>query len=216
MINKNYLHTALIVLIAFSITACESTGPSQTTSVDRVLRATEHVNAPYKKILVVAAVPSRETARNIEFGITGELNSANVEAHSFVRESSSTEATEAAIQEFINEHGIDAVIVVSANLTGAAVRQQKAEQVDIQVIPQGGSLVGFFRSDYKEVKRPNQAEGSDYTLDVSLVSDLYDVKSDKRVYSIESSTQNGETRYQIIMAQSKAIVSRLKADGLIR
>ena len=216
MINKNYLHRAFVVLVAFSIAACESTGPSQTTSVDRVLRATEYVNAPYKNILVVAAVPSRETARNIEFGITGELNSANVEAHSFVRESSSTEATEAAIQEFINEHGIDAVIVISANVTGVAARQQSTEQVDIQVIPQGGSLVGFFRSDYKEVKRPKQAEGSDYTLDVSLVSDLYDVKSDKRVYSIESSTQNGETRYQIIMAQSKAIAGRLKEDGLIR
>ena len=216
MINKNYLHTVFIVLIALTMTACESTGPSQKTSVDRVLRATEYVNAPYKKILVVAAVPSRETARNIEFGITGELNSANVEAHSFVRESSSTEATEAAIQNFINEHGIDAVIVVSANVTGAAVRQQSPEQVDIQVIPQGGSLIGFFRSDYKDVKRPNQAEGSDYTLDASLVSDLYDVKSDKRVYSIESSTQDGETRYQIIMAQSKAIAARLKEDGLIR
>ena len=216
MIIKNYLHTAFVVLIALTMTACESTGPSQTTSVDRVLRATEYVNAPYKKILVVAAVPSRETARNIEVGITGELNSANVEAHSFVRESSSTEASEEAIQDFINEHGIDAVIVVSANLTGAAVRQPSVEQVDIQVIPQGGSLVGFFRSDYKEVKRPNQAEGSDYTLDVSLVSDLYDVRSDKRVYSIESSTQNGETRYQIIIAQSKAIADRLKEDGLIR
>jgi len=216
VINKNYLHTVFIVLIVFSITTCESTGPSQKTSVDRVLRATEYVNAPYKKILVVAAVPSREAARNIESGIAGELNSANVEAHSFVRESSSTEATEAAIQDFINEHGIDAVIVVSANVTGAAVRQQSVEQVDIQVIPQGGSLIGFFRSDYKDVKRPNQAEGSDYTLDASLVSDLYDVKSDKRVYSIESSTQNGETRYQIIIAQSKAIAARLKEDGLIR
>ena len=216
MINKNYLQTAIVVLIAFTISACESTGPSQTTSVDRVLRATEYVNAPYKKILVVAAVPSRETARNIEFGIAGELNSANVEAHSFVRESASTEATEAAIQDFINGHGIDAVIVVSANLMSAAIRQQSEEQIDIQVIPQGGSLVGFFRSDYKDVKRPNQAEGSDYTLDVSLVSDLYDVRSDKRVYSIESSTQNGETRYQIIIAQSKAIAGRLKEDGLIR
>ncbi len=216
MIKRNYLHAVFVVLIAFTMTACESTGPSQTTSVDRVLRATEYVNAPYKKILVVAAVPSRETARNIEFGITGELNSANVEAHSFVRESSSTEATDAAIQDFINEHGIDAVIVVSANLTAAAVRQRSEEQIDIQVIPQGGSLVGFFRSDYKEVKRPNQAEGSGYTLDVSLVSDLYDVKSDKRVYSIESSTQNGETRYQIIIAQSKVIAARLKEDGLIR
>jgi len=160
-------------------------------------------------------VPSRDTARNIELGITGELKAANVEAHSFVRESSSTEATEAAIQEFIDDVGIDAVIVVSANLTGAALTE-RSEQVDIQAVTQGGSLLGFFRSDYKDVTRPNQAETSDYTINVALVTDFYDVKSDKRVYTIETSTMHGQTRYQIIMAESKVIVGRLKADGLIR
>jgi len=183
--------------------------------VDRVLGATDIVNAPYTNILVVAAVGSRDSARNIELGITGELKAVNVEAHSFVRESSSTEPTEAAIQEFIDDVGINGVIVVSANLTGAALTQRE-EQVDIQVVPQGGSLVGFFRSDYKDVKRPIQAESSDYTINVALVSDFYDVKSDKRVYSIESSTTHGQTRYDIIMEQAEAIVSRLKADGLIR
>jgi len=177
VINNNFLRTILVALIAFTISACESTGPSQTTSIDRVLRATELVNSPYRHILVVAAVPSRETARNIELGITGELNSANVDAHSFVRESSSTEATEDAIQDFIKEHRIEAVIVVSANIMSAASRPQHTEQVDIQVIPHGGSLLGFFSSDYKDVERPHLAEGSDYTLNVSLVSDIYDVSA---------------------------------------
>ena len=215
MTNRKNLRMSCVVLITLLTAACQSSGPAQTTSVDRVLGATDIVNAPYTNILVVAAVGSRDSARNIELGITGELKAVNVEAHSFVRESSSTEPTEAAIQEFIDDVGINGVIVVSANLTGAALTQRE-EQVDIQVVPQGGSLVGFFRSDYKDVKRPIQAESSDYTINVALVSDFYDVKSDKRVYSIESSTTHGQTRYDIIMEQAEAIVSRLKADGLIR
>lgn len=215
MTNRIDLRTTCAVLITLLIAACQSSGPTQTTSVNRVLRATDIANSPYTNILVVGAVPSRDTARNIELGITGELKAANVEAHSFVRESSSTEATEAAIQEFIDDVGIDAVIVVSANLTGAALTE-RSEQVDIQVVTQGGSLLGFFRSDYKDVTRPNQAETSDYTINVVLVTDFYDVKSDKRVYTIETSTMHGQTRYQVIMAESKVIVGRLKADGLIR
>ena len=215
MTNRIELRTTCAVLITLLIAACQSSGPTQTTSVNRVLRATDIANAPYTNILVVGAVPSRDTARNIELGITGELKAANVEAHSFVRESSSTEATEAAIQEFIDDVGIDAVIVVSANLTGAALTE-RSEQIDVQAVTQGGSLLGFFRSDYKEVTRPNQAETSDYTINVALVTDLYDVKSDKRVYTIETSTMHGQTRYQVIIAESKVIVGRLKADGLIR
>ncbi len=215
MTNRIDLRTTCAVLITLLIAACQSSGPTQTTSVNRVLRATDISNSPYTNILVVGAVPSRDTARNIELGITGELKAANVEAHSFVRESSSTEPTEAAIQDFIDDVGIDAVIVVSANLTGAALTE-RSEQVDIQVVTQGGSLLGFFRSDYKDVTRPNQAETSDYTINVALVTDFYDVKSDKRVYTIETSTMHGQTRYQVIMAESKVIVGRLKADGLIR
>ena len=43
-----------------------------------------------------------------------------------------------------------------------------------------------------------------------------DVESMKRVYSVESSTAHGATNYEIIMAESRAIVSRLKKDRLIR
>ncbi len=215
MTTGKYFRMTCVVLTDSLTAACQSSGPSQTTTVDRVLGTTDMVNAPYTNILVVAAVGSRDSARNIELGITGELKAVNVEAHSFVRESSSTEPTEAAIQEFIANVGVNGVIVVSANLTGAALTQRE-EQVDIQVVTQGGSLLGFFRSDYKDVKRPIQAEAADYTINVALVSELYDVDSDKRVYSIESSTTHGQTRYEIIMEQSKLIVSRLKADGMIR
>ncbi len=215
MTNRQNLRATCVVLITLLIAACQSSGPTQTTSVDRVLGATDIANAPYTNILVVGAVPSRDTARNLELGITGELKAANVDAHSFVRESSSTEPTEEAIQKLIDDVGINGVIVVTANLTGAALTE-RSEQVDIQAVTQGGSLLGFFRSDYKDVTRPNQAETSDYTLNVALVSDFYDVKSDKRVFSIESSTTHGQTRYEIIIAQSKAIVSRLKEAGLIR
>ncbi len=211
---RNYRNLSFVVLASLLVAACQ-TAPQQTTTVNRVLGASNMPNAPYTNILVVAAVPSRDTARNVELGMTTELKAAKVEAHSFVRESSSTEPTEAAIQELIDDAGIDGVIVVSADVTGAAITERN-EQVDIQVIPQGGSLLGFFRSDYKDVVHPNQAEGVDYTVNVALVADFYDVKSDERIYSLETSTTHGQTTYAIITAQSKAIVKRLKEGGVIR
>jgi len=215
-VNKQNFMRVLTIVFAMGVgAACQTTTP-QTTTVDRVLIAADVSNAPYTKILVVALVPRRESARNLEVGLSGELAAANVKAHSFVRESSSTEPTEEAIRELVESTRVDGVLVVSAKTTGAALGKQKEEQVDIQAQRYGGNLFGFFRYDYKDVERPQTTQPADYTLDVVLVSDFYDVKTEGRVYSIESSTAQGQTNYQIIMSESKAIVGRLKQDGLIR
>lgn len=215
MNKQNFMRVLTIAFAMAVVAACQTTTPQMTT-VDRVLIAADVSNAPYTKILVVALVPRRESARNLEVGLSGEFEAANVKAHSFVRESSSTEPTEEAIRELVESTGVDGVLVVSAKTTGAALGKQKEEQVDVQAQRYGGNLFGFFRYDYKDVERPQTTQPADYTLDVVLVSDFYDVKTEGRVYSVESSTAQGQTNYQIIMSESKAIVGRLKQDGLIR
>ena len=201
-----------VVLAALLIGACESSGPTQKTSVDRVLISRNISNAPYSKVLVIGAVPSRETARNIEYGLSQELRAAKVEAHSFVRESSSKGPSDEAVQALIAETGVDGVIIVSGKPAGAA-GVERDEQVDFDAETRGGRLFNYFRYDYKHITRPSYA---DFTRDVVLVTDFYDAESGGRIYSVESSTAHGETSYSIIMAESKAIVRRLKQDGLIR
>ncbi len=199
--------TCVFVLIA----ACQST-PQQTTTVDRVLIAPNIANAPYSKVLVVAAVPRRETARNIEQGFSERLKSANVEAHSFVRESSSTEPSDEAVSELVEAIGADGVIIVTARLAGTEITEVD-EKVEVDAETQGGNLFGYFRYNYKETAKPSYSE---YTVDVILTSDFFDAESGERVYSMESSTQRGGSTYDIVMSEGKILVGRLKQDGLIR
>ena len=199
--------TCVFVLIA----ACQSTS-QQTTTVDRVLMAPNNANTPYTKILIVAAVPRRETARNIEQGFSEQLKSAKVDAHSFVRESSSTEPSDEAVAELVTAIGADGVIIVTARLAGTEITKVD-EKVEVESKTQGGNLFGYFRYDYKETAKPSY---SDYTLDVVLTSDLFDTESGERVYSVESSTKGGGSTYDIVMAEGKSLVGRLRQDGLIR
>jgi rRNA maturation endonuclease Nob1 len=199
--------TCVFVLVA----ACQST-PQQTTTVDRVLIAPNIANAPYSRVLVVAAVPRRETARNIEQGFSEQLKSAKVEAHSFVRESSSTEPSDEAVSALVEAIGADGVIIVTARLAGTDIRKVD-EKVEVDAETQGGNLFGYFRYNYKETAKPSYSE---YTVDVILTSDFFDAESGERVYSMESSTQRGGSTYDIVMSEGKVLVGRLKQDGLIR
>lgn len=203
-----------LVLLASILGACESSGPRQSTAVNRVLMAPQISTAPFSNVLIVGAAPTRETARNIEEGLTQELSRRNVESHSFVRESDAKEPSEEAIMALVDDKNIDAVLVVSAMLEGAELTS-RSEQGDANVQSQvrGGGLVDFFRYDYKEVTR---ASYSDYTVNVVLVSDLYEVATKDRVYSVESSTAHGQTSYEIIIAEARAIVDRMKQDRLLR
>ena len=201
----------IATFVAVLIASCQSTG-QQTTTVDRVLMAPNIENAPYARVLVVAAVPRRETARNIEQGFSKRLRDANVEAHSFVRESSSTEPSDEAVAELVKATGVDGVIIVTARLSGTEATTQD-ERLYAKSQTQGGNLFGYFRYDYKNVERESHV---DYTVDVVLTSDFFDAESGKRVYSIESSTKSGGSTYDIVMAEGKTLVGRLKQDGLIR
>jgi hypothetical protein len=210
--KPDLLVSILIACIALSLGACQRSIP-QSTSVDRVFKARSIANAPYKKILVVGIAPSRETARSIETALMQHLSAEKIEVHSFVRESDSTEPDEQAMRELVESTGVTGVIVVSGRLAGAEI-ETREDQVDISQEALGGNnLFNYFRYEYKE-SRPSSY--TDYTFNVAFISDFYDVASEARVYSVQSSTAHGQTGYDIFMAEGKAIVGSLKTDGLIR
>ena len=208
---KSIVQLSIVVVVIGCLAACETSKPVPATTVDRVFKDPNVENAPYTNLLVIGATPSRETTRMIEQGILQELTRVGVEAHSFVKESSSTEATEQAVLEIVNQENVDGVIIISLRLAGGEITTHD-ERVDVDADVRGGGLLDYFRYDYKETTRPSYSE---YTVDVVLKSDFYDVESEKRIYSVESSTAHGETTYEIVSDESKAIVARLKKDRLI-
>lgn len=203
-----------LIVVAVTVMFCVACGntPRSTTTVDRVLVAPMLKNAPYTNILVVGATPNRETDRMVEEGLTQRLRTRDIKAHSFVRQSSAKRPSEQAVFDLVRDTGADGVIVVTTRFVGAKIRERD-EQVDIDAETRAGNLLNYFRYNYKDVTRPSYA---DTTLDVRLVSDFYDAATQKRVYSVESSTAHGQTNYEIILAESRAIVARLRKDGLIK
>lgn len=200
---------ALLVLIALAA-AC-TTKPVSRTTVDRVLKAPQVPNAPYSSIVVVGAAPSRDLARELEEGLRQELLKEEITVHTFVRDSSAKEATQEAVQALVRETGADGILMISGRLTGAEI-EEEAEAVDMEARTIGGNLLNYFRYDYEEFAAPTYTE---LTLDVVLVSLLFDAASNERVHSVETRTTHGETSYQVVTNQAEAIVRRMKKDGLI-
>ena len=201
----------LFLVLLFSLAASCSTKPVSRTTVDRVLKAPAAPNAPYEKFVLVGVAPSRELARELEQGVGAQLKKNGVIWHSFVQESPAKEVTQAAVDALVADTGSDAVLMITGRMTGGEVEHEQ-EPVDMQARTIGDSLVNFFRYEYKEYAEPSFA---DITLDVNLVTVLFDARTNERVHSLEASTTDGDTSYAIVMAQGKAIVARLKKDGMI-
>jgi hypothetical protein len=210
MLQSSRWPCLLLVLVAL-LAGC-STQPVARTNVDRVLKAPSVPNAPYSNLVLVGVAPSREIAREMEQGVGEELSRRGVTVHSFVKESTATEASAEAVDALVRATEADGVLMITGRLAGADLtKRQGAVEGEARTI--GGNLVNFFRYDYEEYTEPTYA---DVTLDITLVALLFDAASNERVHSVESSTTNGETAYQIITAQGKAIAERMKKDGMIR
>jgi hypothetical protein len=201
----------LLIVLAALAAAC-STQPVARTTIDRVLKAPAVPNAPYSNLVLVGIAPSREIARELEQGLGDELARDGVQVHSFVKESSAVEASADAVQALVRATGADGVLMITGRLSGTDLTERQGS-VEGEARSIGGNLVNFFRYDYEEFTEPTYA---DITLNITLVALLFDAATNERVHSVESSTSNAETAYQIVTAQGKAIAERLKKDGMIR
>ena len=212
---KQTLRMSVVVLIAATmITACETPSqPRQETTVDRVLMKPNLKNRPYERVLIIGAVPSRETARRIEIAVDREMSD-RVETFRFVRDSNATSPTEEAVLALVREKDIDGVLVISGDVEGIDKVETEERTEFASDVQTGGQLSTFFRIDYRE--KVARAAGTVYLANVKLVSDFYDVESQERVYSVQSSTRHGNYSEEIILAEGKAIARRLRQDGMVR
>ena len=211
---KQQLRMSVIILAATLLAACDTPGePRQETTVDRVLMKPNLKNRPYKRVLIIGAVPSRENARRIEIAVDREMSD-RVETFRFVRDSDAMQPTEEAVFELIRKHDIDGVLVVTGNVEGVE-RVDTEERTEFRSdVQTGGQLGSFFRTDYRETVA--RARGTVYLANIKLVSDFYDVETRERVYSVQSSTRHGTYNEEIILAEGKAIARRLRRDGMVR
>ncbi len=210
MYSRKRIGLTAIVMIAALAAAC--TGPTAHTHVDRVARAKEVPNAPYKKVLIVATAARASSARDFEEVLAKDLTNKQTYAFGYHRAASRADVTEDVVRSLAELQQADAILVVTARLVNAE-REVTEERTDVQAQVIGGSLVDFFRYDYKEYTSPPSA---DYRVNVQVQTDMFDVATEQRVYTVESRTDFAETTSEIVLSEATQLAKRLRKDGLVR
>ena len=205
-------HAGITVLLMIAATVVACVGKTSQTYVDRVARAKELPNAPYRRVLVVATAARAASAREFEEVLAKELTDKNTYVFGYHRAASRADVKEDVIRSLADQQQADAILFVTARLVNAE-RQVTDEWTDVEARVKGGSLVDFFRYDYKEFTSPPSA---DYRVNIQVQSDLFDAATEKRIYTVESRTDFAETTSEIILGEARQLAQRLRKDKLVR
>lgn len=203
---------AILVALMIAVSVISCAGKTSQTYVDRVARVKELPNAPYKRVLVVATAARAASAREFEEVLAKELTNKDTYVFGYHRAASRADVQEDVIRSLAEQQKADAILIVTARLVNAE-RQVTDEWTDVQARVKGGSLVDFFRYDYKEFTSPPSA---DYRVNIQVQSDLFDASSEERIYTVESRTDFAETTSEIILDEARELAQRLRKDGLVR
>lgn len=210
MRSTRFAAIAVILTLAATVLACA--GKTSQTYVDRVARAKELPNAPYSNLLIVAIAERGATEREFEEVLTAELKRMGVKAIGYHRAASRADIQEEIVRQLAAEHGADAVLFVTGTLV-AAQREVTDSRTDLQPQVKGGTLVDFFRYDYKEARIPAKTS---YRVNVQIETDMFDVETEKRIYTVESRTEFAQTTSEVILAEAKELAKRLRKDKMVR
>lgn len=200
---------AALLVIVMTVAACAGKAPQ--TYVDRVARAKELPNAPYKRVLIVGTAPRASSAREFEEVLAKELSNKHTYAFGYHRAASRADVQEEVVRSIAEMQEADAILVVTARLVNAE-RQVSKERTDVEASVKGGGLVDYFRYDYKEYTTTPTA---DYRVNVQVQSDMFDVATDRRIYTVESRTEFAQTS-EIIVAEAGELAKRMRKDKLVR
>jgi hypothetical protein len=196
-------------LVAIALAGCV-TGPR--TSVDRVERAANTPNAPYSNVLIVGVARSPGNVRRFENALVSDITNENTKATPHHEKNPDEVVTEDMVQELVGRMQADAIVVTSVKQVDIGT-DVSAERTEVERTRKNDNLVDFFRYDYDDITTPETVA---LTYNVVLTTDVYDAESGTKVYSLESSTMDAETTFDVIVAESAAIAAQLRRDGMLR
>ncbi|MGI9223527.1 MAG: hypothetical protein ACR2QX_03550 [Woeseiaceae bacterium] len=203
---------ALILMLSATILVGACITPIAQTSVDRVAKAKSVPNAPYSKVMVVGIAKQGTRGREFEEQLVKELGNNRTYAFGYRRAASRADVKQEVVQELLETQGADAVIFVSARLASVSTEELE-ERVDLEAKVRGGGLVNFFRYDYENLTKPAD---STMLMKLQFVTNVFDVKDDRKVYMLESATGSAESTSEVIMSEAAEIASRLRKDKIVR
>jgi PII-like signaling protein len=163
---------------------------------------------PVSDILVIAITGNEDTRRSFEREFVARLKSAGVEAISSedaIPMPANLKMKKEAILNTVNQFENDAVIITHL------IDKEKKE-----VYTRGGSahrgFYGFYHSRYSDAHNPGYSSTS---KTVRVETNLYDVKTEKLIWSGQSKTRSKDSKNRIINDVVKVVISDLQDNKLI-
>jgi hypothetical protein len=208
---RNRVPTLVLMISAAAlVVACVT--PIAQTSVDRAAKAKSVPNAPYSKVMVVGIAAQGTRGREFEEELAKEVGNKHTYAFGYRRAASRADVKQEVIEELVRAQQADAVIFVAARFTSVRA-EERGERVDVESEVRGGGLAGFFRYDYQEYTKPPE---STMLMKLQFITNVFDVKDDRRVYTLESTTGSAESSSEVIMSEAAEIATRLRKDKMVR
>lgn len=206
--HKKHL-SKLAILAVVVLAACASS--------DSLVKLYEDVDfdaGPFDHVLIVGAYNDIILRRQGENALAAVISATGSEA-----------TPSLAVMEAASGLDRDSVVAAAGRTGADAVLLTRVLDVEHRIINVSGQettiaqrrddipLVDFFRYDYVTYSDPMTYSA---VRTVILSSDLYDVDSEERIWSVESTSFEKETTDEIIDGASRRIAAQLRADGLIR
>ena len=204
MINNLFKWLGCLFSFAFLVSSCAGTGTELTQKqVDNAYKG-----KPASNILVIAITGIEESRRSFEKKFVAQLKSVGVDAvssHDAIPMPSNLKMKKEAILNACEQYKNDAVIIT--HLIG---KEDKDVYTRGTTEPHG--FYGYYGSRYTSSHHPGHLST---TTTVRLETNLYDVKTEKLMWSGQSKTWSKESKDRIMNDVIKAVINKLKKNNLI-
>jgi hypothetical protein len=202
MKKNHYKWFGYLFLFAFLLISCAGTELTSK-KIDEAYKG-----KPVSDILVIAITGNEHNRRSFEKKFVSQLKAVGVDAISSeeaIPMPSDLELKKEAILNAVNQNENDAVIIT--HLIG---KEEK------DVYTRGGSgrrgYYGFYRSRYSYAHDPGYSSTS---TTVRLETNLYDVKTEKLIWSGKSNSWSKDSKGELINDVIKAVINDLQKNKLI-
>jgi hypothetical protein len=183
----------------------------------RVVKVYEDVaftGGPFANVLVVGVHQDADARRRFERGVAAAIREGGTLASpslNYMRVAD--EISRDSLVAIVEREGFDAVLVTRLVDYDVQVERREGRSTAQAQRRDNVPLADFFRYDYVEYQDPMT---STVVRTVMLVTDLYNVAGESRIWSVESTSIDKDSVYDLIDGISTALAGALSSDNLIR
>jgi hypothetical protein len=199
----------MLLLILLAVAACSEEVKLVRLDTD----AATPVSAPYVRPLVLAVATTEAQRISLENTIVDELSDRGIDAvPGYTLTGKSTVLLQENINAAVVESSADSILL--AHITGArSTAEVVPGRVDMKSTCRGGNPVDLFLYEHEELSEPGTISVG---YEVVILSSLYDVASESRVWMVQSTCSKKAELDEVIADEARAIARQLVRDRMVQ